>query len=52
MQLTNGDKNPFYKFFSFIIEKFDLPVKMPQEKDILPSVAKSREPNIFIFTFL
>ena len=52
MQLAYGDKNLLYKLFSFIIEKFDFPVKMPWEKDILPSVAKSREPNIFIFTFL
>ena len=35
MQLANGDKNLFYKFFSFIIEKFDFPVKMPREKEAL-----------------
>ena len=29
MQFAYGDKNLFYKFFSFIIEKFDFPVKMP-----------------------
>ena len=49
MQLAYGDKNLFCKFFSFIIEKFDFPVKMPWEKEVLWIYSKSHEPNIFIF---
>ena len=35
MQMAYGDKKTFYKFFSFVIEKIDFPVKMPQEKEVL-----------------
>ena len=52
IQLAYGDKNLCYNFFSFVIEKFDFPVKMPWEKEVLWICSKSHEPNIFIFTFL
>ena len=35
MQMAYGDKKTFYKFFSFLIEKIDFPVKMPKEKEVL-----------------
>ena len=35
MQMAYRDKNLFYKFFSFVIENFYFPVKMPQEKEVL-----------------
>ena len=35
MQMAYGDKNLFYNVFSFFIEKFDFPVKMPQDKEVL-----------------
>ena len=35
MQLAYCDKNLYNNFFSFIIEKFDFPVKMPWEKEVL-----------------
>ena len=35
MQMAYGDKNTLFKFFSFVNEKIDFPVKMPQEKEVL-----------------
>ena len=35
MQLTYSNKNLFYNFFSFVIEKFVFPVKMLWEKEVL-----------------
>ena len=35
MQMAYGDKNIFYKFFLFIIEKFDFLVEMPPEREVL-----------------
>ena len=34
MQMAYGDKNLFYKFFKFIIEKFDFLVEMPPEREV------------------
>ena len=52
MQLAYGDKNLFYKFFSFIIEKFEFPVKMPPEKEVLWIYSFGQEWNIFLLAFL
>ena len=35
MQMAYGEKKLFYKFFLFIIEKFDFLVKMPPEREVL-----------------
>ena len=35
MQMAFGDKNLYNNLFFFIIEKFDFPVKMPPEKEVL-----------------
>ena len=34
-QSNSVDKNLFFKCFSFVIEKIDFPVKIPQEKEVL-----------------
>ena len=52
MELAYGDKNLFCKFFLFIIEKFDFPVKMPPEKKVLWIYSFGCEWNIFILQFL
>ena len=35
MQLAYSDKNLSNEFFSFVIEKFDFPFKMPRETEVL-----------------
>ena len=52
MQMAYGDKKTFYKFFSFVIEKIDFPVKMPQEKEVLWIYSFWHVWNIFILPFL
>ena len=52
MKLAYGDKNLFYNFFSIIIEKFDFPVKLPWEKEVLWIYSFGHVWNIFILPFL
>ena len=35
MQMAYGDKNKFYNFCLFVIEKFDFVVEMPPEREVL-----------------
>ena len=51
MQLAYCDKNLFYKFFSFIIEKFDFPVKKPWDKEVLWIYSFGYVWKIFIYHF-
>ena len=52
MQMAYGDKNLFYNFLLFLIEKFDFPVKMPPEKEVLWIYSFGYEWIIFILPFL
>ena len=52
MKIAYGDRNLFYKTFWFIIEKFDFPVKIPPEKEVLWIYSFGKEWNIFIWPFL
>ena len=50
--MAYGDKNLFYISFLFIIEKFDFPVKMPPEMEVLWIHSFGYEWKIFILPFL
>ena len=47
-----GIKTNFINFFYSFFEKFDFPVKMPQEKEVLWIYSFEYEWNIFILPFL
>ena len=51
MKNAYGDKNLFYKFFWFIIEKFDLRFEMSPEKEVSWIYSFVQEWKILILPF-
>ena len=50
--MAYGDKNLFYKFFLFLIENLDFPIKIRPEKGVWWIYSFGQEWNIFILPFL